>query len=79
LQTSWTPLNIIPDSDSEGEIDNTEEIQIEEALKHYQKALRLHTEGNWEEAEKAYDELFRSEIFDLDVDEEVLQCLENIA
>jgi hypothetical protein len=71
-QTTFTPLNIIPDSDSEGEVDNTEEIQIEEALKLYQQALRHHTDGTWEEASKAYEELFRSEIFRLDVEEQVL-------
>jgi outer membrane protein assembly factor BamD (BamD/ComL family) len=71
-QTSFVPLNIIPDSDSEGEVDNTQEIQIEEALKLYQRALRLHTDGEWEEAHKAYEDLFRSEIFEVDVEEEVM-------
>jgi outer membrane protein assembly factor BamD (BamD/ComL family) len=66
---------VIPDSDSEGEIDNTQEIQIEEALKLYQQALRLHTDRHWEEAQKAYDELFQSEIFQLDVEEQVLRAL----
>lgn len=52
-------------------MDNTEEIQIEEALKVYQRALRLHTDGAWEDAQKAYEDLFQSEIFQLDVFEEV--------
>jgi outer membrane protein assembly factor BamD (BamD/ComL family) len=71
VKTSFVPLNIIPDSDSEGEVDNTEEIQIEEALKLYQRALKLHTDGAWEEANKAYDDLFQSEIFQIDVEEQV--------
>jgi outer membrane protein assembly factor BamD (BamD/ComL family) len=69
---------VIPDSDSEGEIDNTQEIQIEAALKLYQQALRLHTDRQWEEAQKAYDELFQSEIFQLDVEEQVLHTLQSL-
>lgn len=67
-QASWTALNVYPDSDSEGEVDNTEELQIEEALKLYQRALKLHTDGAWTEAENAYADLFQSEIFQLDPD-----------
>ena len=39
--------------------------KIEEALKLYQNALKLHSQGSsfYEEAEAAYKELFRSEIF----------------
>ncbi|TGZ82588.1 hypothetical protein EX30DRAFT_317948 [Ascodesmis nigricans] len=64
--STWTALNIVPDSDSEGEVDNTEEIQIEEALKLYQRALKLHGDGELEEAKKAYEDLFKSEIFQRD-------------
>ena len=41
------------------------EQQIEEALKLYQNALKLHSQGpdSFEEAEAAYDALFNSEIF----------------
>ena len=62
---SFTAYNVEPDSDSEEEIDDTKEIQVEEALKLYQNALKLHSQGPrfFEEAEKAYDALFRSEIF----------------
>lgn len=40
-------------------------LQIEEALKLYQNALKLHSQGPdfYHEAEDAYNELFRSEIF----------------
>lgn len=88
LQSSFVPLNIYPDSDSDGEADNTREIQvrswpapqsigladsssqIEEALKLYQRALKLHTDGEWEEAHSAYDELFGSELFQEDAEDE---------
>ncbi|KAI9821387.1 MAG: Histone transcription regulator 3 [Thelocarpon impressellum] len=61
----FTALNIIPDDDSDEDVDNTKEIQIEEALKLYQTALKLHSEGpaSFDEAYEAYDALFRSEIF----------------
>lgn len=61
----FTALNIEPESDSEDEIDNTKEIQIEEALKLYQNALKLHSQGPrfFDEAEEAYRALFHSEVF----------------
>ncbi|KAL8733240.1 MAG: hypothetical protein Q9166_002257 [cf. Caloplaca sp. 2 TL-2023] len=61
----FTALNIEPESDSEDEIDNSKEIQIEEALKLYQNALKLHSQGPqfFDQAEEAYNALFRSEVF----------------
>ncbi|KAI4172476.1 MAG: hypothetical protein LQ343_003566 [Gyalolechia ehrenbergii] len=61
----FTALNIEPESDSEDEIDNTKEIQTEEALKLYQNALKLHSQGPrfFDEAEEAYSALFHSEVF----------------
>lgn len=64
--TPWTALNIEPESDEEDlEYDNTKEIQIEEALKLYQVALKLHSQGPdfYEATEQAYDALFESEVF----------------
>ncbi|KAI9704252.1 MAG: Histone transcription regulator 3 [Candelina mexicana] len=63
--SSFIALNIEPDDDSEDEVDNTKEIQIEEALKLYQTALRLHSQGPrfHLEAAAAYAALFESEIF----------------
>ncbi|KAL9130309.1 MAG: hypothetical protein Q9217_001484 [Psora testacea] len=63
--SSFNPLNVIFEEESEEEIDDSKEIQIEEALKLYQNALRLHSQGPtcFEEAEQAYKELFQSEIF----------------
>lgn len=63
--STFTALNIEPDEDSEEEIDDTKEIQIEEALKLYQNALKLHAQGPkfYPQAAAAYDALFKSEIF----------------
>lgn len=63
--STFAALNVEPDEDSEEEIDNTKEIQIEEALKLYQNALKLHSQGPefFNEAEDAYKSLFTSEIF----------------
>ncbi|KAL2008358.1 hypothetical protein VTN00DRAFT_8340 [Thermoascus crustaceus] len=63
--STFTALNIEPDEDSEEEIDDTKEIQIEEALKLYQNALKLHSQGPrfYPQAAAAYDALFKSEIF----------------
>ncbi|KAL8668831.1 MAG: hypothetical protein Q9168_006553 [Polycauliona sp. 1 TL-2023] len=61
----FTALNLEPESDIEDEIDNSKEIQIEEALKLYQNALKLHSQGPafFDQAEEAYQTLFRSEVF----------------
>lgn len=63
--SSFVALNIEPDYESEEEIDDTKEIQIEEALKLYLTALKLHSQGAeyYSEAKGAYDSLFKSEIF----------------
>jgi outer membrane protein assembly factor BamD (BamD/ComL family) len=44
-------------------------------LKLYQRALKLHTDGEWEEAHRAYDELFSSDIFQGDAEEEEVTTL----
>lgn len=58
-------MNIEPDEAIEEEVDDTKEIQIEEALKLYQNALKLHSQGPpfYDEAAEAYDALLNSEIF----------------
>ena len=64
VQASFKALNIESDDESEDEIDNTKEIQIEEALKLYQTALRLHSSQKaLPQAGEAYKELFNSDIF----------------
>ena len=61
----FKPLNIESEDESDIEIDDTKELQIEEALKLYQTALKYHAEGpeSFHLAAKAYEELFRSDIF----------------
>jgi hypothetical protein len=63
--SAFTALNIIPNDESDDEIDNTREIQIEDALKLYQNALKLHSLGRSHvtEANEAYKALWESEIF----------------
>ncbi|KAF2191030.1 transcriptional corepressor of histone-like protein genes [Zopfia rhizophila CBS 207.26] len=63
--STWKALNVESDNESEDEVDNTKEIQIEEALKLYQAALKYHSEGppSFEKAAEAYKALFESEIF----------------
>jgi hypothetical protein len=63
--SGFKALNIESDDESDIEIDDTKEIQIEDALKLYQAALKYHSEGprSFDKAAKAYDELFRSDIF----------------
>ncbi|KAG9247599.1 hypothetical protein BJ878DRAFT_161787 [Calycina marina] len=62
---NFTALNIEPDDHSDDEVDNTKELQIEEALKAYQNALRLHAQGPaaYAQAADAYKQLFQSDIF----------------
>jgi hypothetical protein len=62
---SFTALNIEPAEDIQEEVDDTKEIQIEEALKLYQNALKLHSQGPafYSQAKDAYAALLQSEIF----------------
>ncbi|KAF7504557.1 hypothetical protein GJ744_002113 [Endocarpon pusillum] len=63
--SGFPALNIEPEVDNIEEVDDTREIQLEEALKLYQNALRLHSLGPeyLDQAANAYTELFNSEIF----------------
>ncbi|KAF2687027.1 hypothetical protein K458DRAFT_333051 [Lentithecium fluviatile CBS 122367] len=63
--SAWHALNVESDNEVEDEVDNTKEIQIEEALKLYQAALKYHSEGpeSFEKTAEAYKALFESEIF----------------
>lgn len=63
--SSWVALNVEPDEAVEEEIDDTKEVQVEEALKLYQNALKLHSQGpqSYAQAAEAYDALLKSEIF----------------
>lgn len=63
--SSWVALNVEPDEAIEEEVDDTKELQIEEALKLYHSALKLHSQGPsfYPQAAEAYDVLLDSEIF----------------
>ncbi|KAF2814539.1 uncharacterized protein BDZ99DRAFT_471954 [Mytilinidion resinicola] len=63
--SAFKALNVESDNESEDEVDDTKEIQIEDALKLYQTALKYHSEGppSYDKASEAYQVLFASEIF----------------
>jgi hypothetical protein len=63
--SSWVALNVEPDEAVEEEVDDTKELQIEEALKLYHNALKLHAQGPdfYSQAAEAYEALLNSEIF----------------
>ncbi|KAJ5887808.1 hypothetical protein N7495_007849 [Penicillium taxi] len=62
--SGWVALNVELD-DGEDEVDDTKELQIEEALKLYTNALKIHSQGpnSFSHAGEAYDALFKSDIF----------------
>lgn len=62
---TFKALNIESDDESDIEVDDTKELQTEEALKLYQTALRYHAQGpeSFAKAGQAYEQLFQSEIF----------------
>jgi hypothetical protein len=63
--SGFTALNVEPEDTFEEEVDDTKEIQLEEAFKLYQSALKLHSQGpdSFQEASDAYKELLQSEVF----------------
>ena len=65
MLSGFPALNIEAEDDSAEEVDDTREIQLEEGLKLYQNALRLHSLGPeyFDQAADAYKDLFQSEIF----------------
>ncbi|KAL7628450.1 Histone transcription regulator 3 [Parahypoxylon ruwenzoriense] len=62
---AFSAINVEPEENIDEEIDNTREIQIDEALKRFQTALKLHAQGpkHYEDASHAYESLFESDIF----------------
>ncbi|KAF2828591.1 hypothetical protein CC86DRAFT_319525 [Ophiobolus disseminans] len=66
--SAWRQINVEVEPEAEDEVDDTQEIQIEEALKLYQTALKYHSEGpeSFEKTAAAYRDLFASEIFKYD-------------
>ncbi|EJP63750.1 transcriptional corepressor, putative [Beauveria bassiana ARSEF 2860] len=65
LQPAFQAINLEPEENIDEQIDTTKELHVDEALKLFQKALRLHAQGRAHRAEaaEAYNELFRCEIF----------------
>lgn len=63
--SAWHALNVESEHDDDDEVDDTQEIQIEEALKLYQTALKFHSEGprSFASTAAAYKDLFDSDIF----------------
>ncbi|EMT65807.1 Histone transcription regulator 3 like protein [Fusarium odoratissimum] len=62
---AFQAINLEPEDNIDEQIDTTKEIHVDEALKRFQNALKLHAQGprSREAAETAYNELFESEIF----------------
>ncbi|KAM5354514.1 hypothetical protein ACJ41O_001161 [Fusarium nematophilum] len=62
---AFQAINLEPEENPEEQIDTTKELHVDEALKRFQHALKLHAQGarSREAAAAAYDELFESEIF----------------
>ncbi|KAJ4390014.1 Histone transcription regulator 3 [Gnomoniopsis smithogilvyi] len=66
-QPAFAAINVEPEENVEEEIDTSKELQVDEALKLFQNALKLHAQGPqfFDDASDAYDELFLSDIFKL--------------
>ncbi|KAK0726452.1 hypothetical protein B0T21DRAFT_350584 [Apiosordaria backusii] len=64
-QPAFQAINVEPDEIVDEEVDNTRDIQVEDALKLFQTALKLHAQGPqfFDDAADAYNALFGSEIF----------------
>ncbi|KAG5974416.1 hypothetical protein E4U56_004744 [Claviceps arundinis] len=58
-------INLEPEENEDEQIDTTKELHVDEALKRFQAALKLHAQGqnSRHAAASAYRELFKSEIF----------------
>lgn len=67
MQPAFSAINLEPEENLDEEIDTSRELHIDEALKRFQTALKLHAQGpkHYPEAAAAYDYLFQSEIFRL--------------
>ncbi|KAK0714701.1 hypothetical protein B0H67DRAFT_553369 [Lasiosphaeris hirsuta] len=62
---AFTALNVEPEENVVEEVDTTRELQVDEALKRFQTALKLHAQGPrfFDDAADAYDALFEADIF----------------
>ncbi|KAI0866302.1 hypothetical protein F4860DRAFT_134069 [Xylaria cubensis] len=64
---AFAAINLEPEENLDEEVDISRELHIDEALKRFQTALKLHAQGpdHYQDAAAAYDHLFQSEIFRL--------------
>ncbi|KAH7310552.1 hypothetical protein B0I35DRAFT_514612 [Stachybotrys elegans] len=62
---AFQAINLEPEENVDDQVDTTKELHVDEALKRFQTALKLHAQGvpSREAAAAAYEELFESEIF----------------
>ncbi|KAG5354616.1 Histone transcription regulator 3-like protein [Yarrowia sp. B02] len=67
--SSFIPLNALEDYSLSSAEEHTRELQIEEGLKIFQKALHAQRQGNLDEAFDLYDSLFKIDVIHLDIDD----------
>ncbi|KAK4235754.1 hypothetical protein C8A03DRAFT_36388 [Achaetomium macrosporum] len=62
---AFSAINVEPEENVDDEVDTTKELQVDDALKLFQTALKLHAQGPqfFDQASDAYNALFESEIF----------------
>ncbi|KAK1755453.1 histone transcription regulator 3 [Echria macrotheca] len=62
---AFSAINVEPEENVVEEVDTTKELQVDDALKLFQNALKLHAGGPrcFDDAADAYDALFESDIF----------------
>ncbi|KAK7423403.1 Histone transcription regulator 3 [Neonectria magnoliae] len=62
---AFQAINLEPEENIDEQIDTSKELHVDEALKRFQNALKLHAQGarSRDAAGAAYDDLFESEIF----------------
>ncbi|RDW48428.1 histone transcription regulator 3 [Yarrowia lipolytica] len=67
--SSFIPLNALEDYSLSSAEEHTRELQIEEGLKIFQKALHAQRQGKLDEAFDLYDALFKIDVIHLDIDD----------
>jgi tetratricopeptide (TPR) repeat protein len=67
MQSAFASINVEPEESLDEEIDTSRELLIDEALKRFQTALKLHAQGPkyYQEAAASYHHLLQSDIFSL--------------
>ncbi|AEO66467.1 42b1bfd2-49fe-4aee-8734-5d7cc85c5285 [Thermothielavioides terrestris] len=62
---AFSAINVEPEDNVDEEIDTTKELQVDDALRLFHTALKLHAQGPrfFDQAADAFDALFKSEIF----------------